>query len=61
MIRHERLEQRIEELVVEKFGAKVVSHGRYVTFQLAEADVPRNLFREILRPIDEWRPKPAPV
>ncbi len=32
-----------------KIGAKVVRHGRYVTFQLAEVAVPRNLFREILR------------
>ena len=39
----------------------MVSHGRYVTFQVAEVAVPRNLFREILRRIDEWRLKPAPV
>ncbi len=32
-----------------KIGAKVVRHGRYVTFQLAEVAVPRDLFREILR------------
>jgi hypothetical protein len=31
-----------------KIGAKVVSHGRYVTFQLAEVAVPRRLFAEIL-------------
>ncbi len=36
-----------EKLV--KIGAKVVRHGRYVTFQLAEVAVPRNLFRKILR------------
>ncbi len=40
-----------EKLV--KIGAKVVRHGRYVTFQLAEVAVPRNLFREILRRIDD--------
>ena len=34
-----------EKLV--KIGAKVVSHGRYVTFQLAEVAVSRNLFRKI--------------
>ncbi len=44
-----------------KVGAKVVSHGRYVTFQLAEVAVPRNLFREILRLIDGLRPRPAPA
>ena len=31
-----------------KIGAKVVRHGRYVTFQLAEVAVPRDLFRKIL-------------
>ncbi len=36
-----------EKLV--KIGVKVVRHGRYFTFQLAEVAVPRNLFREILR------------
>ncbi len=30
-----------EKLV--KIGAEVVSHGRYVTFQLAEVAVPRDL------------------
>ncbi len=39
-----------------KIGAKVVRHGRYVTFQVAEVAVPRNLFREILRLIDDLRP-----
>ena len=32
-----------------KIGAKVVSHARYVTFQMAEIAVRRELFREILR------------
>ena len=32
-----------------KIGARVVSHGRYVTFQMAEVAIPRNLFAEILR------------
>jgi hypothetical protein len=31
-----------------KIGAKVVSHGRYVTFQMAEVAVPRQMFREVL-------------
>ena len=34
-----------------KIGAKVVRHGRYVTFQLAEVAVPGTLFAEILRAI----------
>ncbi len=41
-------------------GAKVASHGRYVTFQLAEVAVPRELFRKILRLIDGLRPAPLP-
>ncbi len=43
-----------------KTGAKVVSHGRYVTFQLAEVAVPRELFRKILSLIDGLRPVPLP-
>ncbi len=29
-----------------KIGAKVVRHGRYVTFQLAEVAIPKSLFAE---------------
>ena len=36
-------------------GAKVVNHGRYVTFQLAEVVVPRSLFQKILGLIDDLR------
>jgi hypothetical protein len=43
-----------------KIAAKVVSHGRYVTFQLAEVAVPRDLFEKILRLIAELRPAPLP-
>jgi hypothetical protein len=45
-----------EKLV--KIGTRVVRHGRYVVFQLAEVAVPRALFAEILRRIDRLRPKP---
>ncbi len=48
-----------EKLV--KIGAKVVRHGRYVTFQLAEVAVPRGLFEIILRLIDDLRRRPAPA
>ncbi len=44
-----------------KIGAKVVRHGRYVTFQMAEVAVLRELFQEILRLIDGLRPRPAPA
>ena len=40
-----------EKLV--KIGAKVVRHGRYVIFQMAEVAVPKELFQEILRLIAE--------
>ncbi|HUT13064.1 MAG TPA: transposase [Thermoguttaceae bacterium] len=42
-----------------KIGAKVVSHARYVIFQMAEVAVPSKLFREILRRIHRLR-EPAP-
>ena len=42
-----------------KIGAKVVRHGRYVTFQLAEVAVPKELFRKILRLIDDLRRRPV--
>ena len=44
-----------------KIGAKVVSHGRYVTFQLAEVAVPRRLFAEILSLIARLRAPSAPA
>jgi len=44
-----------------KIGAKVVCHGRYVIFQMAEVAVPKELFQGILRLIDGLRPGPAPV
>ncbi len=44
-----------------KIGARVVSHGRYVTFQLAEVAVPRRLFAEILSLIARLRAPPAPA
>jgi hypothetical protein len=43
-----------------KIGAKVVSHGRYVAFQMAEVAIPRQMFQEILRLIAELRPQPPP-
>jgi hypothetical protein len=44
-----------------KIGAKVVSHGRSVTFQLAEVAVPRQMFAEILSLIARLRAPPAPA
>ncbi len=42
-------------------GAKVVSHGRYVIFQMAEVAIARQMFEEILRLIAELRPQPPPA
>jgi len=39
-----------------KIGAKVVSHARYVTFQMAEVLVSRSLFYEILEKIKRLKP-----
>jgi hypothetical protein len=44
-----------------KIGAKVVSHGRYVTFQLAEVAVSRQMFADILSLIARLRTPPAPA
>jgi hypothetical protein len=41
-----------------KIGAKVVSHGRYVAFQMAEVAVPRQLFAAILEKIAALRSPP---
>jgi hypothetical protein len=44
-----------------KIGAKVVHHGRYVIFQMAEVAVPKRLFAAILRRIARLRdPPPSP-
>ena len=43
-----------------KIGAKIVSHGRYVTFQMAEVAVPRQMFKDILVLIARLRAPPMP-
>ncbi|MCP4307778.1 MAG: IS1380 family transposase, partial [bacterium] len=50
----------LREKLIE-IGAKIVRHGRYVIFQMAEVAVPRVLFAEILRLIAELRPPPDPA
>jgi len=44
-----------------KIGAKVVRHGRYTTFQLAEVAAPRQMFEEILGLIARLLAPPAPA
>jgi len=58
-VEHWSLTTLREKLVT--IGAKVVRHGRYVAFQMAEVAVPRMLFAEILRLIAQLRPPPAPA
>jgi hypothetical protein len=41
-----------------KIAAKVISHSRYVAFQMAEVAVPRNLFADVPRLIADLRPPP---
>ena len=57
-VEHWSLTTLREKLI--KIGAKVVRHGRYITFQLADVAIPRPLFAEILRLIDGLRPAPLP-
>jgi hypothetical protein len=44
-----------------KIGAKIVRHGRSITFQMAEVMVPRALFAEILMRIAQLRAPAAPA
>ena len=44
-----------------KIGAKAISHGRYVTFQMAEVAVSRLTFRDILMLIARLRAPPPPA
>jgi hypothetical protein len=44
-----------------KIGAKVVRHGRHVTFQFADVAIPRRMLAEILQLIDGLRPKAVPT
>jgi hypothetical protein len=55
-VEHWSLTSLREKLV--KIGATIVTQVRYVTFQIAEVAVPRDLFREILRLIDGLRRSP---
>ncbi len=58
-IKHWSLSSLKEKLI--KIGAKVISHGRSVAFQMAEVAITRQMFQEILRLIAELLPKPPPA
>jgi hypothetical protein len=53
-----RVDPMLTSAKLTQIGAKVLSHARYVAFQMAEVAIPRNLFADILRMIAELRPPP---
>ena len=57
-VQHWSLTTLREKLI--KIGAKVVTHSRYVIFQMAEVAVPRELFARILERI-RWFGVPPPL
>ena len=57
-VRHWTLTTLREKLI--KIGAKMISRARYVTFQMAEVAVPREVFKAILERIGRLR-LPAPL
>ena len=52
-VKHWSLRTLREKLI--KIGAKVVTHSRYIIFQMAEVAVPKQLFRAILERIRRLR------
>ena len=58
-IKHWSLTNLRDKLV--KISARIVTHARYVIFQMAEVAAPRELFGEILRLIDGLRPRMVQV
>lgn len=57
-VEHWSLTTLREKLI--KIGAKIVRHGRYATFQLADVAISRALFAAILHLIDGLQPAPLP-
>lgn len=59
-IKHWSMTTLREKLI--KIGAKVVTHARYVAFQMAEVAISRQLFKTILRRISRLVPvSPVPI
>ncbi len=58
-VRHWSLTTLRDRLI--KIGGKIVRHGRYVTSQMSEVAISRDLFADILSCIERLRPKPAPA
>ena len=55
-----RLSREPKQSASQCFCAKVVRHSRSIIFQMAAVAVPRMLFAEILRLIEELGPRRAP-
>jgi len=58
-VRHWSLTTLGEKLI--EIGAKVVRHAKYVTFQMAEVAVPRELFAPMLERIQRFGVPPPLV
>ena len=58
-VAHRSLTTLREKLL--KIDARVVRHGRYITFQLAEVAVSRQVFGQILARIARLRAPPVPA
>jgi hypothetical protein len=56
-VEHWSLTTLREKLI--KIGAKAVAHARYVTWQMAEVAVPKELFAAILARIAQLKEAPA--
>ncbi len=55
-VKHRSLASLRDRVV--KIGARIVRHGRSITFQMAEVMVPRTLFQQIRDAIAMLRPPP---
>ena len=55
-VKHWMLSSLREKLI--KIGAKVVHHARYITFQMAEVAIPREMFRTMLKRVERLRLAP---
>jgi hypothetical protein len=58
-VAHWSLSTLREKLV--KIGARIVRHGRYLVFQMAEVAVPRAMFAAVLRRVDRLRGLDLPL
>ena len=56
-VKHWSLRSLLVKLI--KIGGRLVRHARRLVFQLAEVAVPRELFRQVLKRIDELRTVPG--